>query len=70
MRCNWKIYALEFAHAVNVATGVDVQVNTIKPESAISPFEQKYLERGQALYSVTVAEDITRAFRHSRAISP
>jgi len=54
MRCNWEIYALEFAQAVNLATGMDIRVNRIKPDTGISPFEQKYLERGQALFSVTV----------------
>jgi tRNA (guanine-N7-)-methyltransferase len=54
LRCNWEIYAREFAQAVNFVTGADLQVIHIQPESGISPFEQKYLHRGQALYSVTV----------------
>lgn len=54
MRCNWKIYAREFAHAVNLATGGNLEPKRIRPDVGISPFEQKYLERGQALFSVTV----------------
>ena len=54
MRCNWEIYALEFARAVNLATGADIRPARIHPDVGISPFEQKYLERGQALFSVTV----------------
>ncbi|MCP4047744.1 MAG: SAM-dependent methyltransferase, partial [Gammaproteobacteria bacterium] len=54
MRCNWEIYALEFARAVNLATGGDIRPNRFYPDIGISPFEQKYFERGQALFSVTV----------------
>ncbi len=54
MRCNWEIYALEFVRAVYIATGAIVKVKKFQPETAISPFEQKYLERGQILYSVIV----------------
>jgi len=54
MRCNWEVYALEFAQAVNLATGADIRPTRIHPDIGISPFEQKYLERGHALFSVTV----------------
>jgi tRNA G46 methylase TrmB len=70
LRCNWEIYALEFAWAVNFATGANVEVRKIKPKRGISPFEKKYLERGQELFSVTVSEDITRAFRVSQYTNP
>ena len=66
MRCNWEIYALEFAQAVKLATGSDVWVNVIEPETGISLFEQKYLDRGQRLYSVTVAAESTLAFQCSQ----
>ena len=62
MRTNWEIYALEFAQAVNYATGAKVKAERIKPESGISPFEQKYLERGQSLYSVIVPAPVSDAF--------
>ena len=55
MRCNWEIYALEFARAIYLATGMVVEVENIRPESGVSPFEQKYLERGQRLFCVKFA---------------
>lgn len=55
MRCNWEIYALEFAQAIKIATGISPDVKTIKPEAGISLFEQKYLARGQSLYSVSAS---------------
>jgi len=62
LRCNWRIYAMEFALAIKQATGSSVAVKVIKPESGISLFEQKYLDRGQLLYSVTVPGKHTRGF--------
>jgi tRNA (guanine-N7-)-methyltransferase len=63
MRCNWGIYAAEFAQAVSQATGADIKPTIIHPDSGISPFEQKYLERGQTLFSVTVPAPVTKKFR-------
>jgi len=63
LRCNWKIYAQEFALAVNYALHTSVAEVKIKPENGISPFEQKYLERQHSLYGVRVPADDTRAFR-------
>jgi tRNA G46 methylase TrmB len=63
LRCNWKIYALEFAEAVKIATGAEINVERIQPGQGTSPFETKYLERGHALYSVVVPGPITAAFR-------
>ena len=69
MRCNWQIYAQEFAFAVSLATGMNIEVESFQREEktakAISPFEQKYLERGQDLYSVKVSDSIAGAFRKS-----
>ena len=65
MRCNWYVYAQEFAEAAGIATGAGIDVNTIKPDDGISPFEQKYLERGQSLFSVIVPAPETLAFRLS-----
>jgi tRNA (guanine-N7-)-methyltransferase len=53
MRCNWRTYAQEFAMAASYATGQDIREKLIHPESALSRFEQKYLERGQDLFAVT-----------------
>lgn len=66
MRCNWVVYALEFAEAVRLATGTSVSVTNIQPDKAISPFEQKYYERGQPLYSVMVPAQALKTFRLSQ----
>jgi len=66
LRCNWEVYAREFAHAAGLATGAIVAVKQIMPEVPVSPFERKYLERGQTLYVVRVPGSCTRAFRLSR----
>jgi len=66
LRSNWGIYAEEFALAVGFATTVHTSVKNIKPDKAISPFEQKYLDRGQPLFSVEVPARISKAFRVSR----
>ena len=66
LRCNWEIYALEFARAVNFVSGAMVEVEKFQPESGISLFEQKYLERGQPLFLVRVSAQITESFRLSR----
>jgi len=66
MRCNWEIYALEFAAAVNIATGAKVSLKKFQPEIGISPFEQKYLDRDQPLFSVIVPAHNTEAFRLSQ----
>ena len=69
MRCNWEIYALEFARAIQIATGEIVTVKRIQPESGISPFEKKYLERGQPLFSVLVPAQITADFQPDHAMT-
>jgi tRNA (guanine-N7-)-methyltransferase len=70
MRSNWEIYAQEFAFAVGLATGRPVIAKHYQSAggeaTAASPFEQKYLERGQALYSVSVPASVTALFRAMR----
>ncbi len=66
MRCNWDVYATEFAKAAVIATGADIGVKMIEPDNGISPFEQKYLERGQPLFSVNIPAQHTQTFRLSR----
>jgi tRNA G46 methylase TrmB len=66
MRCNWEVYAREFAKAAVIATGAEISVKSIEPGSGITPFEQKYLERGQPLFSVCIDAKQTQAFRLSR----
>jgi tRNA (guanine-N7-)-methyltransferase len=70
MRCNWEIYAQEFAQAAGFATAADIKAMKINPDEGISPFETKYLERGQSLFSVTVPARHTDAFRGSWAGTP
>lgn len=65
MRCNWAVYAQEFAKASAIATGADIRAEIIEPDKGISPFEKKYLERGQSLFSVHIAAQHTQAFRLS-----
>jgi tRNA (guanine-N7-)-methyltransferase len=65
MRCNWEVYAREFARAASLATGAVVTVNEYVPQQPMTPFERKYHERGQRLYSVLVPAQSTRAFRLS-----
>jgi tRNA G46 methylase TrmB len=66
LRCNWDVYAQEFAQAAGFATQTNLSVHEIRPDTGISPFEQKYLERGQRLFSVRVPAQATHAFRLSR----
>jgi tRNA G46 methylase TrmB len=54
MRCNWIVYAEEFATALNVALGVAAEVERFKPDTYISAFERKYALSGQALFRVRV----------------
>lgn len=65
LRCNWDIYALEFAMAASILTGKEIVAKRIDPEPVISPFEQKYLDRGQALFSVVIPAVITAEFKQS-----
>jgi len=66
MRCNWEVYALEFARAVSFACGENVAVKKIQPDTGMTPFERKYLEREQALFAVTVPAQLTQDFRLPR----
>jgi len=63
MRCNWEIYALEFAQAASLATGEPVVSESFEVSDVTTPFEKKYFERQQRLFSVTLGRDITDRFR-------
>ena len=52
MRCNWEIYALEFAYAVNRIRGTAIVPEALGDMAPLSPFERKYRESGHSLYSV------------------
>lgn len=57
MRCNWEIYAREFACAVNRILGTGVEPGTLSAGPDLSPFERKYRNSGHPLYSVVVSCD-------------
>lgn len=59
LRSNWEIYALEFAQAVTLVCGQTVAPELIQTDIVSSPFEKKYTERGQALFSVKVPASVT-----------
>lgn len=52
MRTNWKIYADEFAFALNRLIGSADEPEEIRVADPVSPFERKYRDSGHALYSV------------------
>jgi tRNA (guanine-N7-)-methyltransferase len=54
MRCNWAVYAEEFAFAVNRVLGTQVRPDVLEAADALSPFERKYRASGHRLYSVSV----------------
>jgi len=57
MRCNWEVYALEFAEAVNRALAADAVPQPLVESAITTPFERKYRGSGHPLYSVVVACD-------------
>ena len=57
LRCNWEIYAQEFALAAKQLLGLDVQPQQLAKSEVSSPFERKYLASGHTLYSVVVSCD-------------
>lgn len=52
MRCNWDLYAQEFALAAGFFLGRKIVVSAPGDPVPISPFERKYAASGHALYSV------------------
>jgi tRNA (guanine-N7-)-methyltransferase len=57
MRCNWDIYALEFALAAGRVLGREVCPGSVEESGLVSPFERKYRASGHPLYSVVVSDD-------------
>lgn len=55
MRCNWRIYAEEFALATRLALGTDAKLRQLPESEALSPFERKYRASGHRVYSVSVS---------------
>ena len=54
LRSNWDIYAREFAAAVKLTGRDDVQLTEGVDSYITTPFETKYRNSGQALYSVVL----------------
>jgi tRNA (guanine-N7-)-methyltransferase len=55
LRCNWDIYALEFAAAANRVLGTAVAPQRLGESALTTPFERKYRASGHPLYSVAVS---------------
>ncbi|MCE5232322.1 MAG: methyltransferase domain-containing protein [Mizugakiibacter sp.] len=51
LRCNWRVYADEFARALDVA-GIAANVEAFVPAGPLTPFERKYAASGHALWRV------------------
>ena len=56
MRTNWKIYAQEFAQAIQISGSYIVEVRqlALNADAVSTAFERKYLHSGHELYEVTV----------------
>jgi tRNA (guanine-N7-)-methyltransferase len=55
MRCNWAIYATEFAAAIRMASGVEAAVEPVDSD-VTTPFERKYRNSGHRLYMVRLPD--------------
>lgn len=53
LRSNWDIYVLEFATVLDYLSYQAKDIETISPESFLTPFEKKYHESGQTLYELS-----------------
>ncbi|HET6631144.1 MAG TPA: class I SAM-dependent methyltransferase [Rhodanobacteraceae bacterium] len=51
LRCNWRVYAQEFAEALGIA-GRDAAPERFVPGEPLTPFERKYAASGHALWRV------------------
>jgi len=56
LRTNWKIYAEEFALAVELAIGVTPLIRAVTENPITTAFERKYRASGHELFSVTMAD--------------
>ena len=57
MRSNWRVYAQEFAVAVNRVLGTGASPSALGDTGVTTPFERKYRASGHPLYSVSVSCD-------------
>lgn len=60
LRCNWAVYAQEFAFAVNLMTASAVKPESVPEADALSPFEHKYRASGHELYRVVLPDQSNR----------
>ncbi len=60
-RTNWRIYAAEFAHAVELLTGTAAAIESFEPDRPLTPFERKYAASGHPLYRVVLEAQIASA---------
>lgn len=67
MRCNWDIYAREFAYAASQVCGQEINVQPYVAEAPVSLFEEKYQQRGHALYSVEIPATVCAAYALRRS---
>ncbi len=56
MRCNWEVYAKEFALSVRIATGLRPQLRQLTPSPITTAFERKYRSSGHQLFTVLTPE--------------
>ncbi len=54
LRTNWRIYAEEFALAVEFLVGSAAAVQYFRPQDSLTPFERKFLASGHQLFRITV----------------
>lgn len=57
MRCNWEVYAREFATALATATDRPAAARVLEQPEQLTPFERKYAASGHTLFEVTVDLD-------------
>lgn len=54
LRCNWQIYAEEFALAADLCGARPAPVVSFQPETPLSAFERKYAASGHPLYRLVI----------------
>ena len=56
LRTNWRIYAEEFAFAVNRVCGTDLAPGALPGAEPLTPFERKYRASGHELHAVVLPD--------------
>ena len=55
LRCNWEVYAREFARAVFLLEGRAPTVERLEHPEGLTPFERKYAASGHGIWEVRIA---------------